>query len=376
MPFESLSAALLISATVIQLAFWWGVYARLAFHRPTAQAVLSDDELPPLSVLVCARNEAENLQRHLPALLEQDYPCFEVVVADDDSSDNTLQVLATLRAEYPHLRAIRLSPKISPGKKAALSAAIVRAQHKWLIFTDADCWPASPQWLRRMAQAMQPDRRLLPEIVLGYGPLVPGPGLLNRWARFETLYTALQYGGFALRGIPYMGVGRNLAWQKHLFAQTGGFSAHADIASGDDDLFVNAAATRRNTALCFEPEAFTYSLTAPTWAAWARQKRRHLSAGIRYRSLHQTLLAASAGSHVLHYALLGVVALEGASLLALACWAVRMALAAPVFARTARHLRESDLRLWFPLLDVGMALYWAVFTPLALLRSHQQRSWR
>lgn len=376
MPPEHLPVALLLLATAVQLLLWGGVYARLAFHRPPPAASLDDGALPALSVLICARNEAENLQRHLPTVLKQDYPHFEVVVADDDSSDATPQVLKALQARYSHLRTIRLGPKTSPGKKAALSAAIAETQYEWLVFTDADCRPASLQWLRHMARCMLPGHGPAPEIVLGYGPLTPAPGLLNRWARFETVYTALQYGGFALAGLPYMGVGRNLAWQKPLFAQAGGFSAHADLASGDDDLLVNAVATRRNTVLCFASEAFAYSPAPPDWAAWMRQKRRHLSTGVRYRTLHQMLLSAAAGSHVLHYALLGVAALQGAFLLALTCWAVRMAVAAAVFARMARHLKAGDLRFWFPLLDAGMALYWGVFTPFALLLGHRHKRWR
>lgn len=376
MPPEHLPVALLLLATAVQLALWVGVYARLASHRPAPVASLDDGAWPALSVLVCARNEAENLQRHLPAVLAQDYPLFEVVVADDDSSDATPQVLKALQARYPHLRTIRLGPKTSPGKKAALSAAIAEARHGWLVFTDADCRPASPQWLRCMARCMLPGHGHAPEIVLGYGPLTPAPGMLNRWARFETVYTALQYGGFALAGLPYMGVGRNLAWQKPLFARAGGFSAHADLASGDDDLLVNAVATRHNTVLCFAPEAFAYSPAPLDWAGWMRQKRRHLSAGVRYRTLHRVLLFTAAGSHVLHYAMLGVAALQGTFLLALTCWAVRMALAATVFARIARHLKAGDLRFWFPLLDAGMALYWGVFTPFALLFGHRHKRWR
>lgn len=376
MPLEHLPVALLLLATAIQLALWAGVYARLAFHRPTSAAPLDDSVLPALSVLVCARNEAENLRRHLPAVLEQDYPHFEVVVADDDSSDATPQVLKGLEARYPHLRTVHLSPKTSPGKKAALSAAIAQAQHEWLVFTDADCRPASTQWLRHVAWCMRCGHGYVPEIVLGYGPLTPAPGLLNRWARFETAYTVLQYGGFALAGLPYMGVGRNLAWQKPLFTRAGGFSAHADLASGDDDLLVNAVATRYNTVLCFAPEAFVYSPAPPHWAAWMRQKRRHLSAGVRYRIRHRVLLSAAAGSHVLHYAMLGIAVLPGAFWPALTCWAVRMALAAAVFARVARRLKEGDLWPWFPMLDAGMALYWGVFTPFALLFRHRQKRWR
>lgn len=373
---ELILETLLLSATAVQLGFWCGIYARLAHYRAPATASVANPNLPSLSVLICARNEAHHLMHNLPPVLEQNYPHFEVIVADDDSSDATAKVLRDLQAQYPHLRIVHLSPKISPGKKAALSAAIAAAKHEWLVFTDADCRPASPLWLRCMAQRMHPVGGLLPEIVLGYGPLTSGIGLLNRCARFETLYTALQYGSFALAGMPYMGVGRNLAWRRQIFEQVGGYSAHIDLASGDDDLLVNAAATGQNTALCFEPEAFAYSPPPSTWPAWMRQKRRHLSTGIRYRFQHRVLLTAAAASHVLHYALLGAVLLQGSLGLALACWGLRVTLAARVLIPVAKRLKEGDLLPIFPLLDVGMALYWGLFTPLALSLGKPPKQWR
>jgi glycosyltransferase involved in cell wall biosynthesis len=353
----------LFTATFVQLALWLRVYARLALYHPNSSHL--KEPLPALSVIICARNEAENLQRRLPAVLAQDYPDYEVIVVDDDSADDTPALLRRLAAEYSRLRALRLSPKTSPGKKAALAYGITAAQNEWLVFTDADCTPASSYWLREMALRMEMPSESPVEIVLGYGPYIATAGALNGWVRFETVFTAMQYGAFALCGLPYMGVGRNLAWKKSLFARTSGFASHAGLASGDDDLFVNAVATAHNTVLCFSPQAFTYSSAPNSWAGWFRQKRRHLSTGHRYRRRHRVALAAVAGSQVAHYGLLAWALLCGFTWPALACWSVRLAAAYWVFSRVAQRLDAEDLSRCFPLFDALLALYWGGFVPLA-----------
>ena len=353
----------LFTATFVQLALWLRVYARLALYHPNSSHL--KEPLPALSVIICARNEAENLQRRLPAVLAQDYPDYEVIVVDDDSADDTPALLRRLAAEYPRLRALRLSPKTSPGKKAALAYGITAAQNEWLVFTDADCTPASSYWLREMALRMEMPSESPVEIVLGYGSYIATAGALNGWVRFETVFTAMQYGAFALCGLPYMGVGRNLAWKKSLFARTSGFASHAGLASGDDDLFVNAVATAHNTVLCFSPQAFTYSSAPNSWAGWFRQKRRHLSTGHRYRRRHRVALAAVAGSQVAHYGLLAWALLCGFTWPALACWSVRLAAAYWVFSRVAQRLDAEDLSRCFPLFDALLALYWGGFVPLA-----------
>ena len=77
------------------------------------------------------------------------------------------------------------------------------------------------------------------QIILGYGKYISEPGLLNKWIRTDTTYIAMQYLAMAIKGRPYMGVGRNMAYRKSLFFERKGFASHLNLASGDDDLFVN-----------------------------------------------------------------------------------------------------------------------------------------
>ena len=396
-----------VCATLAQMAVWHFLFGRLARYRPPVPG--GNAVLPPVSVIICARNEAANLQKYLPAVLEQRYPDFEVLVVDDDSGDETPAVLAAFQAKYARLRVLRLSPKTSPGKKYALAQGIAATRHEHLVFTDADCEPAGREWLLRMtdgglriadyglwidptlgtanqsgqrnhtkrsANPQSAIRNPQSEITLGYAPYRPGPGLLNRWTRFETVYTAMQYFSFALAGWPYMGVGRNLAWQKALFQRVGGFDAHARIPSGDDDLLVNAAAHAGNTALCLAPEAFVYSNAKKNWADWYRQKRRHLGAGKLYRPQHRIALALLTLTLVLHYFLLSVLLFSDFGTISVAFYAVRMALAAGIYWRILRQFRDEQLIIWFPLLDAVLAIYFAVMVPLVLIRSNYLISWK
>jgi len=404
---------LYVCVTLAQIAIWQFVFGRLARIRPAA--AIAPTGLPPVSVIICARNEAHNLRKYLPAVLAQQYPHFEVLVVDDDSADDTGAVVSAFQANYAHLRVLHLSPKTSPGKKYALAQGIEAARYEHLVFTDADCAPASVRWLEHLAKRFSigeyadalpptPKGESIPgnetqistlfgmdsplgvggrasahspiEIILGYAPYRTGPGLLNRWIRFETIYTAMQYFSFALAGRPYMGVGRNLAWHKSLFQQVGGFAAHAHVPSGDDDLLVNAAAHAGNTALCLAPEAFVYSDAERTWADWFRQKRRHLGAGKFYRREHQIALGLLTLTQVSHYFLLFVLLFSGFGTVSVILFVVRLTISAGFFKKILRQFRDEPLLVWFPLLDALLAIYFAVLVPLILIRSNHLISWK
>lgn len=251
----------------------------------------AETALPPVSVVISARNEEENLEAFLPEILTQDYPEYQVVVVNDGSEDETDMVLARIKARYPQLYITQIAPdkKFYHGKKLPLSIGIKAAKHDILVLTDADCRPASDQWLKHMVTALQTGNK---ELVLGIGNYKKTKGLTNLWVRYDTFTIAIQYLGFALSGKPYMATGRNMAYTKQLFQKTGGFKTHLYIASGDDDLFVQEAATKTNTTVCIAPEAHTISIAPTTFSKWKDQKMRHLSASSRYKkSIKFSLLA-------------------------------------------------------------------------------------
>ncbi len=275
---EIITISILSLSWCFQLWFLLKRIRPLAVYRPSP---VTSSTLPPVSVIICAKDEDYNLSLFLPEILTQDYPNYQVVVVNDNSEDDTSEILQQFKNQYPHLYTTTLSAdkKFYNGKKTALSIGIKAAVHEHLILTDADCRPASNQWLKHMVEALtQPGK----EMVLGIGNYEKQKGLANFWIRYDTFSIALQYLGYALSGKPYMGVGRNLGYTKSLFVNNNGFKNHLMIMSGDDDLFVQEVASQSNTTICIHPQAHTMSVPAGSFSKWKNQKQRHLTTAGRY----------------------------------------------------------------------------------------------
>src|SRR5690606_16421897 len=244
----------------------------------------------PVSLIVCAKNEEENLQKYIPLWQKQNYPNFEIILINDASEDETLEIMEAFAENDKRIQIVNVKNNEAfwASKKYALTLGIKRAKNKRLIFTDADCYPASDEWLGIMVSKFSDKKQL----VLGYGAYEKQPGFLNKIIRFETLMTAVQYFSYAKSGNPYMGVGRNLSYTSTLYYENNGFMSHIKVPSGDDDLFVNEAATAENVEICVEPEAFTYSLPKKKKRKWLLQKKRHYSTAKLYKPKHRLILGA------------------------------------------------------------------------------------
>ena len=118
--------------------------------------------------------------------------------------------------------------------------------------------------------------------VLGYGGYLREKGLLNRYIRYDTMTIAMQYMGMAMAGLPYMGVGGNLAYKRSIFFENKGFGPYINLQSGDDDLFINKLANGSNCSVVKSQNAFTRSIPASSFAALSKQKTRHLSTAVHY----------------------------------------------------------------------------------------------
>lgn len=289
-------AAVFTASVLVQLFYYFFFYSRIIFYRGKNP----DFHTEPVSVIICAKNESENLKRYLPLILEQDYPEFEVIVVDDRSTDDSPEVLRKFIDNFPNLRisTINRDPILTYGKKLAQTIGIKAAKNELLLFTDADCMIESRKWLYSMVQNFRGNT----EVVLGYGGYQRQKGFLDKFIRYETLRIALQYLAFALAGFPYMGVGRNLAYRKSTFFRNKGFASHAQLSSGDDDLFVNEVANKYNTKTEISRESHTRSVPQTTFGKWLNQKSRHITTGKRYRPVHIFLIGTELLSRVLMYA--------------------------------------------------------------------------
>jgi glycosyltransferase involved in cell wall biosynthesis len=343
--------------TAIQLFYYWFFFNRLANFKGYTK---TKSQTHPVSMIVCARDEASNLAKNLPGILVQQYPStHEVVVVNHNSQDETRYLLEEFRKTFKDLHIVNLEQEAKgiPGKKYPLSMGIKEAKYEVLLLTDADCVPASENWLSLMQDGYDDDV----EVVLGYGAYFKRPGILNKIIRFETFYSALQYLSFALAGYPYMGVGRNLSYKKNLFLKNKGFSSINHIPGGDDDLFINKVANKQNTRIVVDPEAFTLSEPKKTWGNWFRQKNRHLSTAKYYKPVHKFLLGLLSFSQFFFYPLFAAAIIFFDWRLVLGVFVLRFLTQLYVFSKCMKKLDEKDLLPWWWLLDLWMFFYYCIF---------------
>ncbi|GAB2685451.1 glycosyltransferase [Mucilaginibacter koreensis] len=326
------------------------------------EALVNELIVPPISVVISARNEAKNLAEFLPHILTQEYPDFEVVVVNDCSYDESEMVLQEMQKTYPHLKLVTVTehPRFKTGKKFALTMGIKAAAHEHLLFTDADCAPASNKWIAGMAAKFAENEQI--QIVLGYSPYLKERGFINAFTRFETLKTGMNYLSAALAGNPYMGIGRNLAYTKTLFFSNKGFASHMHILAGDDDLFVNQHATAVNTTVQINPETFTYSRTKSTFGSYFKQKKRHMGVGKYYRNQHRRLLSFDAMSGFLFYVMIVVCLALKLNYIAIAgLYFSRLILQIVIYQNVFKKLQGKDFLWLFPFFDLLYYVYLNVF---------------
>jgi len=344
--------------TAIQVFYYLFFFSRLAFYKSQTKNI---SQTHPVSVIICARDEAANLAKNLPGALVQKYSTtHEVIVINDNSLDESKYILEEYQRTFKQLQIVELKQeaKFIPGKKFPLSVGIKTAKHEILLMTDADCVPASEFWIEKMQEGYRENT----EIVLGYGAFHKKKEFLNKLIRWETFHTALQYLSYASAGLPYMGVGRNLSYKKSVFFRHKGFSSHNHVASGDDDLFINLAATKTNTQIVIDKDAFTLSEPPKTWGEWMKQKRRHYTTSRYYKAIHKFLLGLYALSHGAFYPLFIASMLFFSWKIALLVFGVRFLFQCIIFYKTMNRLDEKDLFPWFFVLDIWMFFYYIIFS--------------
>ena len=358
---------LLVSIRIFYILFF---FRKFAFYKPTKSNVYRSNAV---SVIICARDEAANLAKNLPGVLLQNYKTtHEVILVNDNSFDDTKYLLETLHKEFKHLHNIELQQEAIniPGKKFPLSIGIKTAKYEILLLSDADCVPASANWIDSIQNVYDDET----EIVLGYGAYLKQKGMLNKLIRWETFHSALQYMSYALAGYTYMGVGRNLSYKKAIFYRHKGFSSHNNIPGGDDDLFINMAATKTNVKICVEKNSFTLSDPPQSFEQWKKQKNRHYTTSKYYKPLHKFLLGLYAAAQFLFVPITIATAVFYNWIFALIGFGIVFILLAIMYKKTTEKLNEKDLFPYFLFFECWMFLYYIIFAP-SLIRK-PKASWK
>ena len=299
--FNSLSFIILIVfgvCLIIQLLYHWGLFSKVAFYKRNARPKL-DEELEPVSVVLCARDAYEHLTELIPALLRQDYPDFEIVVVNDCSDDETEEYLKDLERNETKVKPVQLKQHLNffNGKKFPLSMGIKSAQHDLIVLTDCNCMPVNEQWLRSVVNRYNSRT----EIVIGYSPYVQKKSTLNRLMRFDAMQNGLLYLSAALNRHAYMGIGKNLSYRKELFYRNQGFISHYTTTVGEDDLFINQVATKKNTEVLIDAENAILTTPTNSFKLWMRQKSSRYSTVPKYNGRARLMLSLFYVSQFLFY---------------------------------------------------------------------------
>ncbi len=324
---------------IIQLLYHWGVFSKVAFYKDKRRPK-TDDELEPVSIVLCARDAYEYLTELVPVLLNQDYPDFEIVIVNDCSDDETEEYLKDLERRETRIKPVQLKQHLNffNGKKFPLSMGIKSAQNDLIVLTDCNCMPTNDQWLRSVVNCYGKNT----EVVIGYSPFVRKKGLLNSLIRFDAVQNALLYLSAALKGHPYMGIGKNLSYRKELFYRNKGFTSHYITSVGDDDLFVSQVATKKNTEVLIDPDNTILTTPTGSFHQWMRQKSGRYSTVRQYNARTRTMLSLFYISQFLFY-------VSFIALIALC--------AKPAFAITGGEVFYIPILVFFFLLRFGSQLF-------------------
>jgi len=357
--------AVLYTSTMLWIAAGW----KKIFSSPLPSDLDMSDV--SISIVLAAHNEAENLQKFLPFLLEQRFQKFEVIVVCDRCTDESEKVIKNFQKQNKNLRLVKIffsPPDYSP-KKWALTQGISAAKHPYLALIDADCYVGS-NWLQYLAQNFVSQR----DLILGLGWYEKRKGLLNAFIQFETFYAAFQYMGMAAQGRPYMAVGRNLAYTRQFFNPSVGFGVFKDMLSGDDDLLVNARGRQAELGYLVSPDSVSWSIPEETWVRWLRQKWRHHSASRKYSRTTKMLLGLIHFSHMGFY--LGLVLSLSVGIPCI--WVGIVYLARLLFTgavmKAIQHKIKAPLNLaTYPILDLFFFLYNLFVVPIGLIKRPEWR---
>lgn len=345
-----------------QAIYYLGLYSKIHAHNKKTDTYTFSSENPPLSVIIVAKDAANELHENLPAILEQDYPEFEVIVIYDRSADDCDDALKLLEDKYTNLyhTFIPDSARYISHKKLGITMGIKASRYDWLVFTESNCHPQSNQWLRQMARNFTPGT----EIVLGYSNYEKISGWFDKKITFDTLLNSMRYLGMALSGHPYMGTGRNLAYRKSLYYKQKGFLSHLNLQRGEDDLFINETSNGQNTRVETSAESIIRISIPQYKRIWREEKISYMATSRFFKGGVRYLIGFESCSRILFYIttiatiVIGILTHQWMALaIAVLLWILRFAMQVLVFNKASRDLGERKFYALLPVFDIMQPIW-------------------
>lgn len=248
-----------------------------------------DNKIKPatrFSIVISARNEAENISNCITSILKNSYPkeLYEIIIVDDFSTDDTAAKVEELQKEFSNVQLIRLKDhiqdKLNSYKKKAIEVAISLASYDWIVTTDADC-TVTQSWLQIL------DARIQNTNVV----FIAAPVKFTNTGSFISIFQCLDF--MSLQGITAASVsagllsmcnGANLAYKKDAFYAVDGFKNVDAIASGDDMLLMHKIKKQFPGKLTylFSKEAIVSTPPMPDFKSFINQRIRWASKATSY----------------------------------------------------------------------------------------------
>lgn len=339
-----------LTILLIQLVYYWAFFSRLAFFKPAP----ANKEKPPVSVIILVHNQYHLIRQNLPELLGQEYKDFEVVVVDDTSDDGSDELLEKHAETFSNLRVVKLTQSLNwfKGRKFPLSLGIKSASHEYLLLTDIRYRPEGKNWISQMVAAYTPDTA----IALGYATFST-TSKINKWLRFMAFYDGMLYLSMALSGVPFKGIKPNLSYRKSLFYHHKGFSSHYVINAGDDELFVNKAATRKNTKIQTIAGSQVKSTKSLTFIQWLEIEKTRLAIRRFFKPVHRAVISLFSATTLLFYVLFFILLAMNIQLpVVIGIFTIRLISQLTIFGLIQKKLSEKKLLWVTPFFDMALSL--------------------
>jgi len=254
--------------------------------------IFADDDkgndIENISVIIAARNEAENIESLISYFIKLDYSAdkFELILVDDDSSDDTFRRMKELTISMQNCKVLTTKISGSNGKREALSVGIQNAIFPYILITDADCHPGD-NWLKSYTVKFGQGFDLL----FGIAPFYQHQNLVNNISCFENLRSSILTFSMAAIGLPYSAAARNFGFTKRAFESLGGYSRTKETKSGDDDLLLREAVKHKmKIGIVTATRSFVFSETKKSFPEYFQQKARHTQTSFHYLLKHQIIL--------------------------------------------------------------------------------------